>query len=475
MTSGVACASCVRFDNKVLDREVCEAFPDGIPSKILSSEDFHQKPFKGDHGLQWKPLKSMEFLAFSEDVDVSTFGGKHDQKTHGRKKSGAKGGAGAKDAAGGGAGGGGAEGDAAGGAGGGGGGTVPGGDYPTDDDSLRLAAGFGGEFNTPENRAVLLANETVGVKHVLGRNGGKIDADRVARDDDLISEKGVFQIQGAQKAGIADRLAGRMEKDLADVSTDDLRDSAEAFDTFGLRDGPQFSRNRNKDSDIDEFGDRIPRPGEDRFVLKPNKDFTRSEPVLVSEREALINDMANGLVSSHSRTADAGFPPATAVHDSVNERILKPNAAEWGEASTVYRQTGPPGIDASIKANEWRSRAKVGRVVDSYVDSVYAETQSTFKKQGIEALVLHRGTGREIERKGIRSIKLSPISQFSRSAFVADSFARRRGNSGHVITARVPRKRIWSTAATGPGSWKEEEFILVGGKLGPTFIKRAEE
>ncbi len=103
MTTGVACSSCARFDRKVRDKEVCDAFPDGIPDEILSSQNFHQRPFFGDHGLQWKPVASAEFLSGranvidegdDADVSIQTFGGKHDQKTHGRKKGG-KGGRGA--------------------------------------------------------------------------------------------------------------------------------------------------------------------------------------------------------------------------------------------------------------------------------------------------------------------------------------------------------------------------------------------
>jgi len=39
---------------------VCDAFPDGIPVEIFSS-DFktdHTKPYPGDHGIQYSPLEN---------------------------------------------------------------------------------------------------------------------------------------------------------------------------------------------------------------------------------------------------------------------------------------------------------------------------------------------------------------------------------------------------------------------------------
>ncbi len=34
---------------------MCEAFPGGIPDKIMSGEDDHTQPFPGDHGIRYEP------------------------------------------------------------------------------------------------------------------------------------------------------------------------------------------------------------------------------------------------------------------------------------------------------------------------------------------------------------------------------------------------------------------------------------
>ncbi|MHC1576900.1 MAG: hypothetical protein ACXQTE_06050 [Methanosarcinaceae archaeon] len=38
------------------DANSCDAFPDGIPIKILQDDLDHHEPYKGDHGIQFEPL-----------------------------------------------------------------------------------------------------------------------------------------------------------------------------------------------------------------------------------------------------------------------------------------------------------------------------------------------------------------------------------------------------------------------------------
>lgn len=47
------CMSCERFDRATEDRNVCSAFPGGIPVAIFLGDVDHSKPFPGDHGLQY--------------------------------------------------------------------------------------------------------------------------------------------------------------------------------------------------------------------------------------------------------------------------------------------------------------------------------------------------------------------------------------------------------------------------------------
>jgi hypothetical protein len=54
--TGNACMNCKHFNDEVQNRNVCKAFPDGIPVKILIGENDHTKPYPGDHGVRFTPI-----------------------------------------------------------------------------------------------------------------------------------------------------------------------------------------------------------------------------------------------------------------------------------------------------------------------------------------------------------------------------------------------------------------------------------
>lgn len=58
----IACSSCKHFNAERLDKEVCAAFPDGIPDAIKFGDNQHRAPFEGDHGIRWEPAEGFEFM-----------------------------------------------------------------------------------------------------------------------------------------------------------------------------------------------------------------------------------------------------------------------------------------------------------------------------------------------------------------------------------------------------------------------------
>lgn len=63
-------------------------------------------------------------------------------------------------------------------------------------------------------------------------------------------------------------------------------------------------------------------------------------------------------------------------------------------------------------------------------------------------------------------IGLNPVSSWSTDKKVASEFADRtfKDSNAAVLSARVPRERVWSTAHTGPGCLGEREMIVLGGR-----------
>ena len=47
------CLRCAHYTGQA----ECEAFPDGIPVAIIQGEIDHTKPYPGDNGIQFEPVK----------------------------------------------------------------------------------------------------------------------------------------------------------------------------------------------------------------------------------------------------------------------------------------------------------------------------------------------------------------------------------------------------------------------------------
>ena len=50
------CNKCQNYFKDEL-KIICKAFPNGIPNEILTGEFDHTKPYKGDNGLRFEPIK----------------------------------------------------------------------------------------------------------------------------------------------------------------------------------------------------------------------------------------------------------------------------------------------------------------------------------------------------------------------------------------------------------------------------------
>jgi hypothetical protein len=71
MTIDPQCTSCRHLDRVAmasLHIMRCTAYPEEIPREIAGNKHDHRKPFPGDHGIRFEPLKPEPSLA--QDVKV---------------------------------------------------------------------------------------------------------------------------------------------------------------------------------------------------------------------------------------------------------------------------------------------------------------------------------------------------------------------------------------------------------------------
>lgn len=137
-------------------------------------------------------------------------------------------------------------------------------------------------------------------------------------------------------------------------------------------------------------------------------------------------------------------------------------------------------------------------MLHSYVRAVYQNTQQKLAAAGLDSVILTRGMTNYIVpgdtpeqtramnplflvgKAGTtaeRTVKMNPLSSWSAELFESKKFAS-TGAGYHsdtdavVLGARVPASRVWSTAVSGPGCWKEFEYIVLGGASAKVTVEK---
>lgn len=68
-TAAPICNGCTRFRRRDGGYGFrCDAFPDGIPEAILTSDRDHRKPYRGDGGLRFDPVDDAAVTFAAETI-----------------------------------------------------------------------------------------------------------------------------------------------------------------------------------------------------------------------------------------------------------------------------------------------------------------------------------------------------------------------------------------------------------------------
>jgi len=204
--------------------------------------------------------------------------------------------------------------------------------------------------------------------------------------------------------------------------------------------------------------------------LKDNSAFIR----YVKEVQGVSGRVSSDLVQETVRMLRNRWALSSHDENVVSIALQQLTKQEFGLTGAFVRKLTSPDVRQSVK----RLLSKHKSALRAFLRANYEHTQKTLEQAGIKEIWLHRGM-RSVPAKSlpkgatetsvITDISLQPMSSFSSNARIAISFAGPPTPSGSkelglVVSTKVPRERILSTAATGIGDIAEHEFVVLGGK-----------
>ena len=177
--------------------------------------------------------------------------------------------------------------------------------------------------------------------------------------------------------------------------------------------------------------------------------------------DAYTDNLIDGLLDTQNGTwADSSQSRFSTLQQAaiLEMQGLSPDEFPGWSGWRAKRDSGR-GFDTEYTPGE-RAMARLAAL------STYTLTQHELGEQGFgpdDVMILHRGTDEPAADAAADVGDLvwassNPLASYASSATVANKFAQ----DGPVMTQRVPRSRIFSTAKTGPGTYKEDEIVVMG-------------
>ncbi len=233
------------------------------------------------------------------------------------------------------------------------------------------------------------------------------------------------------------------------------------------------------------------------FTYGPNDSLYRV--TLNAERRKAIAGQVAQVLTDHGYPADTDYRSLPAMilakhavdgdayTDNLIDGLLDTQNGTWADSSQSRFSTLQQVAILEMQGlspdefpgwSGWRAKRDSGRGFDTEYTpgeramarlaalSTYTLTQHELGEQGFgpdDVMILHRGTDEPAADAAADVGDLvwassNPLASYASSATVANKFAQ----DGPVMTQRVPRSRIFSTAKTGPGTYREDEIVVMG-------------
>jgi hypothetical protein len=155
---------------------------------------------------------------------------------------------------------------------------------------------------------------------------------------------------------------------------------------------------------------------------------------------------ANGMLAAWAMTSNDNNSNSLAMQQVAESHFGIQGAATWDYAGT---ETEDNAVDTVNRYED---------VIAANLDAQYNATQQWFQEQGISEVTLYRGM--EIDTPaGTQEVQMRPLSSWTLEPDQASAFGQT------IFQATFPVDRILSIPTTGVGCLREQEAVVLGGRI----------
>jgi SPP1 gp7 family putative phage head morphogenesis protein len=217
--------------------------------------------------------------------------------------------------------------------------------------------------------------------------------------------------------------------------------------------------------------------GEWKVPLEEMKRRTENTIRVVSEKSGISEEIVREYMSQWASGPTSNIYSVLHMQERIAKRFggelpafQKQSMKEWADKFASSGRKEPTNFEiirnGKVVLKEGLPYKTLDENMDLLINTMYDQTQDSFKKAGIEKIHIWRGTKQElseIQMKLALSGEPVPYSgnvveSWTLSKDVAEGFGRK-----HYMSSEVPIERVFSSSLSGLGSFSESEIVLLQG------------